>query len=143
MELKKIKFDTKEYHQSIDLRDKILRKPLGLTFSEDFLREERGQIHLGLFDKNEIVGILLLKLIENKRIKMRQVAIDDTRQRQGLGRILVDYSEVIAKENGAKIMELNAREISVPFYLSLGYKICSEKFFEVRIPHFKMEKNLF
>ncbi len=142
MKTKKIKFNSKDYHKSIELRDKILRKPLGLSYCQDFLQEEKNQIHLGLFEEEKILGILLLQKIDSKIVKMRQVAIDQDRQREGLGRQLVLYSEKIAREEGFHKIELNAREVSVPFYLSLDYIICSEKFFEVGIPHFKMEKTI-
>ena len=143
MKTKRIKFNSSDYKQSIILRDKILRKPLGLMYSQDFLQAEKNQIHLGLFDEENILAILLLQKVDNQTVKMRQVAVEQNRQREGLGRQLVHYSEKIAKEEGFQKIELNAREVSVPFYLSLNYKICSEKFFEVGIPHYKMEKVLF
>jgi predicted GNAT family N-acyltransferase len=142
MKTKRIKFNSNDYKKSIVLRDKILRKPLGLTYSKDFLQAEKEQIHLGLFEEENIIAILLLQKVDNQSIKMRQVAVEEDRQREGLGRQLVHYSEKIAREEGFQKIELNAREISVPFYLSLDYEICSEKFFEVGIPHYKMEKIL-
>ncbi|NOZ36403.1 MAG: GNAT family N-acetyltransferase [Chlorobi bacterium] len=37
---------------------------------------------------------------------------------------------------------LHARKTAVSFYLKLNYKIISEQFYEVGIPHFKMRKML-
>ena len=73
---------------------------------------------------------------------MRQVAVAENRQKQGIGQRLVAYSETWAQRNAFEKMTLHARETAVPFYLKLGYTTVGERFFEVGIPHFKMEKSL-
>ena len=39
-------------------------------------------------------------------------------------------------------MVLHARETAVGFYEKLGYKTSGDKFIEVTIPHFPMQKEL-
>ena len=48
MALKIIDHGSKEYQQMIKLRDDILRKPLGLSFSPEELEKEKGQIAVGM-----------------------------------------------------------------------------------------------
>ncbi len=141
-QFKIIEYNSEEYKKSVKLRDKILRKPLGLFFTEDFLAQDKHQINIGCFLKNEIVGVLILKKIDEKTLKMRQVAVDDTLQGKGIGRDLVNYAEIWAKNNRFDTIELNARVASINFYLKLNYKILSEEFIEVGIPHKKMMKKL-
>ena len=52
-EIRKIKYGSSEYFDSVRLREKILRKPLGLAFTKDFLQQDKTQFHIGAFDKNK------------------------------------------------------------------------------------------
>ena len=143
MTVLEVKFATPEYDQTVHLRDKILRKPLGLAFSEEQLAEEFSDVHLAAYTSDWILrGCLVLTPKGDKTLKMRQVAVDEAFQKTGVGRQLVEASEVFARRNGFDVMELNARDTAVPFYEKLNYTIVGEQFEEVGIAHFKMMKNL-
>ncbi len=131
-----------EYWDSVALRYKILRIPLNLDFGYSQLIAENHDLHLAAFQDDKIVACLILTPLENGKMKMRQVAVDDHLQGQGIGKALVVYSEEIARHKGADEMVLNARETAVPFYLSLRYEIYGEPFTEVGIPHRSMRKKL-
>ena len=73
---------------------------------------------------------------------MRQVAVASTWQGKGIGSMLVAESEKTASRLGFSLITLHARESAVPFYERLGYGRVGERFEEVTIPHFKMEKML-
>jgi predicted GNAT family N-acyltransferase len=124
------------------LRNKVLREPLGMSLSKDDLAQDQGDIHIAAFSHDELVGCLLLKPQTNTAVKMRQVAVSPDHQGKGIGRLLVEYSEIIALQSGFAEIVLNARETAVPFYLSLNYQIEGERFQEVGIPHFKMKKSI-
>ncbi len=140
--LSPLKFGSEAYHRSIALRDKILRKPLGLHYSDDFLQAEKDQSHLGLFLDGKLIGILLFKHEDEQTLKMRQVAIDEDFQGLGYGKKLVKYAEDFARQKGYRRISLHARLTAVPFYNRLGYKIASAEFVEVGLPHYKMEKGI-
>jgi ribosomal protein S18 acetylase RimI-like enzyme len=143
MRCQEIQFGSQKYHKSIKLRYKILREPLGLSYTSGNLAEEKNQFHLGISDEeNNILAIILLKKLGNGRIKMRQFAVDDKLQRKGLGTKLVRFSEQFARDRGFSKIELNARQSAVAFYKKLDYRIVSEEFIEVGIPHYKMEKTI-
>jgi predicted GNAT family N-acyltransferase len=143
MTILNVEFATPEYDQTVQLRDKILRKPLGLHFSEEHLAEEYADFHLAAFTNDWILrGCLVLTPKEGKTIKMRQVAVDESVQKTGVGRQLVEASEGFALRQGFDTMELNARETAVPFYLKLNYAVVGARFEEVGITHFKMTKKL-
>ena len=143
MTVLEIEFATPEYDQTVQLRDKILRKPLGLAFSEEQLTEEFSDVHLAAFTSDWILrGCLVLTPKEDKTLKMRQVAVDEAVQKMGVGRQLVTASEAFARRNGFDTMELNARDTAVPFYEKLAYTVVGEPFEEVGIVHFKMIKNM-
>ncbi len=143
MKQKIIKYKSKEYNQSVKLRDKILRKPLGMVFTEKFLANDKHEFILGLFDNKKITATLNLKPISNTSIKMRQVAVDEIVQGQGLGSKLVRISEEFALKKGFNEIVLHARDTAVNFYLNLKYEITDPNvFYEVGIPHLKMRKKL-
>jgi predicted GNAT family N-acyltransferase len=135
-------FGSNQYRQSVHLRDEVLRKPLGLEFSQSDLDAETDQHHLALIQNSEVVAVLLIKPLNPTAVKMRQVAVTPKEQGKGLGKELVSYSEDWALEHGYQSIELHAREVAVPFYLNLNYEVVSERFTEVGIPHFKMRKFL-
>lgn len=142
VEVKTVEFQSDLQQASVDLRTKILRRPLGLSFSKAELLAENDQIHIVAIMNDVVVGTLLLKAINDTTLKMRQVAVDDSIQRKGIGKQLVAFTEQYAKENHYNIIELHARINAVPFYQQLAYEIVGEQFTEVNIPHYKMIKEI-
>ncbi len=142
MEIKEIKYLSSEYEQALELRDKILRKPLGMKLTEEFCRQDKEDFIFGIFEKNRIRAILHLKPLSDSVLKMRQVAVDNTLQGKGYGSKLVMFSERFARNNNYKKIVLHARKNAVPFYLKLNYKITSDEFYEIGILHFNMEKTI-
>ncbi|MBS1613914.1 MAG: GNAT family N-acetyltransferase [Bacteroidetes bacterium] len=136
-------YGSADYKQAVDLRYKELRAPLGLLFTNAELQKDEPDVHMGLFDENNnILVCLTLTDTGNSKLKVRQVATDSNQQGKGLGRKLSDAAEEYAKQHGYLTMYCHARKVASPFYLKLGYKIVSDEFTEVGIPHYVMEKTL-
>lgn len=135
-----VTYGSLEQQATIQLRDDILRKPLGLQFTKEQLAAESEQIHIACFEKEELVGCLILVPIGDKRLKMRQVAVKSTKQHKGIGRTMSNFCEAWAKKHKYQTIYCHARAVAVPFYEKLGYKKYGELFQEVGIDHWKMEK---
>ncbi|MFZ4506199.1 MAG: GNAT family N-acetyltransferase [Fimbriimonas sp.] len=142
MIIREIAFESPEYWAAVQLRLEVLRKPLGLEFSESELAEEISQWHLGGFEQDEILGCLTLVPLVGGQVKMRQVAVRPEHSNQGIGSALVNYSEEYALSRAAVEMVLHARLTAVRFYQRLGYEVRGEEFEEVGIPHVLMAKKL-
>ncbi|MDP2188267.1 MAG: GNAT family N-acetyltransferase [Sphingobacteriaceae bacterium] len=140
--LQEIKHGSVEYALTIALRDRVLRHPLGLYFTPEQLEEEKNEFHLSAWQGNELLGCLVLKPIDAYIVKMRQVAVSPQAQGQGIGKMLVAWSETFAREHLFTNMQLHARDSAVDFYLQLGYEVFGEPFTEVSIPHRAMHKQL-
>ncbi|MFL5815058.1 MAG: GNAT family N-acetyltransferase [Bdellovibrionia bacterium] len=140
--IKVIKYGSSEYLAEVELRSKVLREPLGRTFTEDELEQDIGDTHIAALSDDGMIGCLVLKPQSSTTVKMRQVAVDPSQQGKGIGRMLVAYGETVAKAAGFQEIVLNARESVIPFYLSLGYETVGERFEEVGIPHFKMRRDI-
>jgi len=135
-------FNDPEYKLALDLRNRVLRQPLKLQFTEAELRKDEADTHFGLFEGDTIRACLILSETPNGRMKMRQVAVDNHYQGKGLGKILSHAAEDYAAKRGFHTMFCSARKTAVPFYQRLGYKIVGDEFLEITIPHFIMEKKL-
>lgn len=142
IQLLEIKHESVQYALTIALRDRVLRHPLGLYFTPEQLEEEKNEFHLTAWQGNELLGCLVLKPVDMYIVKMRQVAVSTQAQGQGIGKMLVAWSETFAREHLFTTMQLHARDTAVPFYLQLGYEIYGEAFTEVSIPHRSMQKQL-
>jgi predicted N-acetyltransferase YhbS len=135
-------YGSSEYRQSIDLRRRVLRIPLGLDFTPEQLEAERVDFHLVAVRDGRVAACMVLTALSIHEVKMRQVAVEPELQGRGIGRTLVHFSEVFAREKGFSRMVLNARDTAVPFYLGLNYELEGEPFVEVSIPHRHMAKAL-
>lgn len=142
MALKIIDHGSPEYSQMIRLRNDILRKPLGLSFSQDELDREREEILIGAFEDEKMLGCCMLVKEDNSIVRLRQMAVSNNLQGKGIGRALMNFAENIARDRGFKKLTMHARKTAVGFYEHLGYEVCGEEFQEVTIPHFVMEKKL-
>lgn len=142
MPIKMIDHGTEEYMQMVDLRYNILRKPLGLSFSEQELEREKDDILICLFDDGKLEGCCLLTEVEPKTLRLRQMAIISGLQGKGMGKVLMQFAENISRDRGYRKIMMHARKTAVGFYEKLGYEVASEEFTEVNIPHYTMEKKL-
>jgi len=142
MGLKQIDHGSAEYKKMVELRKEILRKPLGLDFSEADLDNEKNDTLIAAFDDDEMVGCCMLCKETDEKIKLRQMAVHEVVQGKGLGAAILNFAENIARDKGYKKIFMHARETAVGFYEKLGYQINSDVFNEVNIPHYVMEKSL-
>lgn len=137
-----IDHNTPEYAQMVSLRHQLLRKPLGLEFSAEELEKEKEDILIGCFDDGRIVGCCILTNKGNKTIRLRQMAVIAGLQGKGIGKVLIQFAENIARDRGFKKIMMHARKSAIGFYEKMGYTIMGTEFEEVNLPHFLMEKNL-
>lgn len=138
-----IDFGTPDYDMMLDLRNRILRVPLNMTFNTHDLEMEWDAYHLGAFSSHDkLLACLVFKTININEVKMRQVAVDECLQGKGIGKKLVRYAELFAVGKGFNRISLNARESALPFYLGQKYKVEGDAFLEVGITHFRMTKEL-
>ena len=126
----------------LDLRYEILRKPLGLAFQNEELDRERDDILIGAFEEDKMLGCCLLTRIDNKCIRLRQMAVQNNLQGKGIGATMMNFAENIARDAGYKKMIMHARKTAIGFYEKLGYKVSGKEFEEITILHLIMEKKL-
>ena len=131
------------FSEEVDLRNRILRIPLGLILSDEELQEEAEQLHFGLINvDDQLVACCLIVPIFDTHVKLRQMAVKEDCQGMGLGSQLISAIECELILRGIRSMELHARSAALQFYEKQGYRKGGNEFFEVGIPHWKMTKDL-
>ena len=142
MALKIIDHGSNEYRLMVKLRDDILRKPLGLGFTEEELEGEKDNMLIGAFEEDDILGCCMLVEENPKAVRLRQMAVLNDLQGKGIGRALMTFAENLARDRGYRTLSMHARKHAVGFYEKMGYVAVGDEFEEVTIPHFVMEKKL-
>lgn len=113
--------------ETYPIRKLVLRKEFPNEthqFSGDF---DETTFHLGYFVNDIIVGVVTI-MKSGGVAQLRGMAVSESFQGKGVGKILVKNAEEILIKNGISKIWMNAREKAVPFYESCGYKIEGEIF---------------
>ncbi len=136
-----IRHNSSEYKKAVSLREEILRKPLGLIFTDDELLAEKEHIHIVGTVNGEIIATTVL-VPEDHQYKMQRVVVKEGVQSQGIGSQMMNFCEKYVVSQGGEAIYCHARDSAVNFYFKNGYVAKGDYFDEHTIPHLKMEKIL-
>ncbi len=142
MGLKQIDHGSAEYNKMVQLRNNLLRQPLGLSFSDQELAQEKNDILIAAFDDDEILGCCMLCPMDAETLRLRQMAVRDNLQGKGIGASIMSFAENLARDKGYRQMMMHARNTAIGFYEKFGYRVTGDEFIEVNIPHRVMQKIL-
>jgi ribosomal protein S18 acetylase RimI-like enzyme len=142
MALKIIDHGSPEYRQMVRLRDDILRKPLGLHFTEEELELEKDNLLVAAYEDERMLGCCMLVEEDPQTVRLRQMAVMNDLQGKGIGSALMTFAENLARDRGYKRITMHARKNAIGFYEKMGYKQIGNEFEEITIPHYVMEKQL-
>lgn len=155
--IKRISPETDLYQQELDLRQRVLFDPIGLTFADLEAAfpgcEQRFEHFVAVLNHPsgpQVVGCAVLLPPDDAETtpddeaprlgKVMQVATDPQMQSQGIGRRLMVAIEARALgELGLGGLYCHARGPAIPFYERLGWSVVGEPFDEVGIEHRRME----
>lgn len=102
---------------------------------EEFDDADKTAVHvLAHDDRGEAIGTA--RLLDYKKIG--RVAVMKPWRGKGVGKALIGFLMHLARENGAKSVELDAQVYAIPFYEGLGYRVTGGEFMDAGIPHRKM-----
>ena len=141
MPLKIIDYGTKEYQQMVDLRNEILRKPLGMQLEGADIAADQHHILIGAFEEEKMLGCCML-VRESNSVLLRQMAVRNQLQGKGIGRALMEFAENIARDIGYQEIAMHARATSTGFYEKMGYVTSGSEFTKLSISHVLMKKRI-
>ena len=84
------------YAQALRLREAILRKPLGLTLSAEELADDAHRRHFCATLNGSVVGSVSFKRLGAHTLQLKQMAVADGKQGEGIGSRLLGYAEAWA-----------------------------------------------
>lgn len=126
----------------IELRLNVLLNPIGVPRSYINPQKEASDTLIGAFENDALIGCCILTKIDNTTIQLRQMAVDTSLQKKGVGVAILSFAENFAKGQRYKTLMMHARDTVLDFYTKCGYHVGGEQFFEVGIGHHKMDKAL-
>jgi N-acetylglutamate synthase-like GNAT family acetyltransferase len=127
----------------IGLRYRILRKPWNqpIETATDELEDRCVNAYIKVEERVAACG--RLQVNEGNAGQIRYMAVEETMQGKGLGKLVLQTLERHAEKLQLTKIELQARENAVPFYKSQGYTV-KEKSFHLWgiIQHYLMWKDI-
>lgn len=132
-----------EWEEYYDLRYRILREPWRQPRGSEKNEGDATGMHFGLYDSNQLLGILRLDSMEIGISQIRFMAVETSNQGKGIGENLMLFAEEISKNRGDKKIILHAREVALGFYNKLGYQLVEKSHLLFgEIQHYLMEKSI-
>lgn len=110
--------------------------------------EMETTFHLGMFYKNDIVGVASFMEDSHPEFsgiqsRLRGMAVLPEFRKRGIAELLLNKGEDLLKERGRTVLWFNARIVAVNFYKNLDYQIIGDEFDIPKVgPHYRMKKEL-
>jgi N-acetylglutamate synthase-like GNAT family acetyltransferase len=133
-----------EFQIYYNLRWEVLRAPWGQPVGSERANDDAAATHALLVnEKGEGIGVGRLHLQTPTEAQIRFMGISPAYQGKGLGRQLLAYLEEKARQAGATLVTLQARENALAFYQSCDYQVIEKTHLLFgTIQHYKMSKEL-
>ncbi len=133
-----------EYAAYFELRWRLLRAPWNQPRGSEQDDRETDSIHIMAITKQAAVaGVGRLHFNSINEAQIRYMAVSTSHQRQGIGTLILTALEDRARQLGASIIVLNARETALGFYTRSGYRPTGPgEMLYNRIAHVRMQRPL-
>ncbi len=145
MRFDQIIYGTNYYKDTLRLRNKIMRVPLGLNIYDEDLTQEKDSYILGAFSQKDLLGFgVLSRTTAPYEFKVNFLCVDNEIQSKGVGSAILTRLEKYVRLKGASSVILEARSSTERFYAKYGYVTISQPYFmeSAPVPHKKMKKQL-
>ncbi len=132
------------FDQYYQLRYEVLRQPWQQPLGSERATDDATATHAMLVDENnEAIGVARLHQQSPEEAQIRFMAIRPDKQGRGLGNLLLEHLEIIARSWQVKQLTLQARENALNFYRRNGYEVVEKSHLLFgEIQHYKMVKFL-
>ncbi len=139
MQLRAIITDYADHQAEIrQVREEVFVVEQQVDRAEEFDGRDTLCKHVVVFDGDHPVATG--RIDAEKAGKIGRLAVLKEYRRRGVGRLAMQQLEAYASAAGIQHLWFHAQTHAVPFYLGLGYQVCSDEFMEANIPHVKMER---
>ena len=133
-----------DWEMYYELRWKVLRAPWDQPKGSEKEASDASAVNLMILGEDQRpIAVGRVHLEERGLAQVRFVAVEESMQGKGVGRLLMQELEQRARNLGASKVFLQSRENALEFYRRLGYTVTEKTalLFGV-IQHYRMEKDL-
>ena len=126
------------------IRKEVFVKEQGVPLEDEFDEFDTldGKCeHILVFHQEEAVGTGRLRVVAGQG-KLERICILQPYRNLGLGKVIIQTLEEIAKELELTRVKLHGQTQAEGFYQKFGYQTASDIFIEDGIPHILMTKDL-
>lgn len=103
---------------------------------------DSGCIHILALYNDLPIGTLRANLTIKDKVKIQRFCFLPEYRKHGFGKLLLEFAENELINKGYSYFFLEAKFAVHHFYEKCGYKRVSDIFYEVDVPHVKMEKHI-
>lgn len=136
--------DHTDFQKALQIRKEIFVQEQRVPIEDEFDEYDTldGQCeHVLVYYNEEPVGTGRIRIIDSFA-KAERICVLKPYRKLGLGKIILNTLEEIAKEKGIVQIRLHGQTQAENFYNKLGYRTLSDVFIEANIPHVLMVKDL-
>ena len=116
-----------------------------ITEEQDFDDKDKVSYHMMLKDEGRIIAYsrIVPKKVAYENISIGRVLVLKGYRRKGIAQKMMKSALEFIKNNlNENVVVLSAQEYAKEMYLSVGFKVVSDIYDEVNIPHVKMKIEL-
>ena len=132
----------RELEAAIGVRFRVFVSEQSVPAEEELDQADATATHAIALHQNRVVGTGRLLQKDPDTAIIGRMAVDLEWRRQGVGGLILDHLEEVARSQGMSRSVLHAQEYVKEFYASHGYVEHGDVFLEVEIPHIEMRKKL-
>lgn len=145
-QLKQIEYGSEEYDRAARLRYRLFYEQHHIPFESIFDDREKEDWHLAILEilPNRVLAYGRLSRNRDNEFQIYQLVVVPEKQRQGLGKQMLQALTQLAARKGAERLTLNARVVQMEFYQKSGFQPVGEIFPSPKtgVPHIKMQKKI-
>ncbi|MFC7061446.1 GNAT family N-acetyltransferase [Halobacillus seohaensis] len=130
-----------ELKAAFDIRQKVFVQEQGVPLKDEFDDFDEICEHILILNDRSPVGTGRIRRIENAA-KLERICILSDYRKFGLGKVIIENLEAIAKNKGLTHIKLHGQVQAKGFYEKLGYSSESDEFMEDGIAHVLMIKDI-
>ena len=137
-----IQYDLPEYKETLQLRENVMRKPLGLLLSVEDVKDDNVRTHIGGYCNGVLICACSFKIIHRKIAHLYSVCVKQEFQNRGVGQQLMHFTEKYVKLHGAARLYVEGRKSAKNFYRKCGFSPCGSEYIDMNILHQDMRKDI-
>ncbi len=142
IECRRIGLDEALFESAVDLRDRVLREPIGRSSARDERERDSRGVHFAAVDGGRVVGCLALYPDDAGAAVLKSLAVAPEMRRAGVGVAVYRCAESWARTHSVTEICADARLEALPFYSACGFSAEGEDYMVHGVPHRKVRKVL-